>query len=106
MDSAPLILVTGATGKVGQAFIRRVISSSDEGDPTGPLAPGPQIQPQIVNGVGVCNGGVASSPHTGAINVALGDGSVRSVTGSISTATWWFALTPNGGEVLGSDWTS
>ena len=30
MDGAPLILVTGATGKVGQAFIRRVLSSSDE----------------------------------------------------------------------------
>ena len=30
MEAAPLILVTGATGKVGQAFIRRVLSSPDE----------------------------------------------------------------------------
>jgi nucleoside-diphosphate-sugar epimerase len=30
VEGAPLILVTGATGKVGQAFIRRVLSSSDE----------------------------------------------------------------------------
>ena len=30
MDEAPLVLVTGATGKVGQAFIRRVLSSTDE----------------------------------------------------------------------------
>ena len=30
MDEAPLVLVTGATGKVGQAFIRRVLSSRDE----------------------------------------------------------------------------
>ena len=30
MDDAPLVLVTGATGKVGQAFIRRVLSSRDE----------------------------------------------------------------------------
>src|SRR5262249_29288468 len=30
MDAAPLILVTGATGKVGQAFVRRVLSSHDE----------------------------------------------------------------------------
>ena len=30
MDAAPLILVTGATGKVGEAFIRRLLSSSDE----------------------------------------------------------------------------
>jgi nucleoside-diphosphate-sugar epimerase len=30
VDEAPLILVTGATGKVGQAFIRRLLSSRDE----------------------------------------------------------------------------
>ena len=30
MDEAPLVLVTGATGKVGQAFIRRVLASPDE----------------------------------------------------------------------------
>jgi prepilin-type N-terminal cleavage/methylation domain-containing protein/prepilin-type processing-associated H-X9-DG protein len=81
-----------------------VISSNDEGDPTGPGAPGPQIKPTITNGAGNCNGGVASSPHTGGINVGLGDGSVRFVSGSISTTTWWYALTPNGGEVLGNNW--
>ena len=30
MDEAPLVLVTGATGKVGQSFIRRVLSSPEE----------------------------------------------------------------------------
>jgi len=30
VEATPLILVTGATGKVGQAFIRRVLSSRDE----------------------------------------------------------------------------
>jgi UDP-glucose 4-epimerase len=30
VDEAPVVLVTGATGKVGQAFIRRVLSSPDE----------------------------------------------------------------------------
>jgi UDP-glucose 4-epimerase len=30
VDEAPLCLVTGATGKVGQAFIRRVLSSPEE----------------------------------------------------------------------------
>jgi nucleoside-diphosphate-sugar epimerase len=30
VDAPPLILVTGATGKVGQAFIRRVLASPDE----------------------------------------------------------------------------
>jgi prepilin-type N-terminal cleavage/methylation domain-containing protein/prepilin-type processing-associated H-X9-DG protein len=47
---------------------------------------------------------VATSPHTGGINVGLGDGSVRFVSQGISGATWWHAMTPYGGEVLGPDW--
>jgi hypothetical protein len=35
---------------------------------------------------------------------ALGDGSVRTVAGSISQYTFWSAVTPAGGEVLGRDW--
>ena len=82
-----------------------IISSSDEGDPTGPNAPPPQVRPALLNAsTGVCNAGVASSPHTGGINVGLGDGSVRFVGAGISSQTWWFALTPSGGEVLGSNW--
>jgi prepilin-type N-terminal cleavage/methylation domain-containing protein len=79
-----------------------IISSSELGDPTGPSAPGPQIRPPGVPAA--CNGGIASSPHTAGINTGLGDGSVRFVSGSISTTTWWYALTPAGGEVLASDW--
>jgi prepilin-type processing-associated H-X9-DG protein len=48
--------------------------------------------------------GLASSPHTGGINVGLGDGSVRFLAQGISGKTWWAALTPAGGEVLGPDW--
>jgi prepilin-type processing-associated H-X9-DG protein len=47
---------------------------------------------------------VAISPHTGGINVGLADGSVRNVAQGVSPNTWWFALTINGGEVLGPDW--
>jgi prepilin-type N-terminal cleavage/methylation domain-containing protein/prepilin-type processing-associated H-X9-DG protein len=50
------------------------------------------------------NAGLASTFHTGGINVALGDGSVRSVSPSVDTNTWWAALTINGGEVLGPSW--
>jgi prepilin-type N-terminal cleavage/methylation domain-containing protein/prepilin-type processing-associated H-X9-DG protein len=46
----------------------------------------------------------AISPHTGGINVALGDGSVRFVSQGVSGATWWYALTPARGDVLGNDW--
>jgi prepilin-type N-terminal cleavage/methylation domain-containing protein/prepilin-type processing-associated H-X9-DG protein len=44
------------------------------------------------------------SYHSGnLVNVLLMDGSVRSVTGTISLATWRALGTRNGGEVLGSD---
>ncbi len=46
----------------------------------------------------------ATSPHTGGINAGMGDGSVRFVAQGISGATWFYASTPSGGEILGSDW--
>jgi prepilin-type N-terminal cleavage/methylation domain-containing protein len=46
----------------------------------------------------------ATSPHTSGINVGLGDGSVRFVSGSISGTTWFAACTPASGDILGSDW--
>ena len=45
----------------------------------------------------------ASSAHTSGVNVLLCDGSVRSVTNSVSVATWRAMGTRNGSEVLGSD---
>jgi prepilin-type N-terminal cleavage/methylation domain-containing protein/prepilin-type processing-associated H-X9-DG protein len=56
------------------------------------------------NPEGSADGNNASSPHAGGINAALGDGSVKFVHQGISGLTWWGALTPKGGEVLGSDW--
>jgi prepilin-type N-terminal cleavage/methylation domain-containing protein len=50
-----------------------------------------------------CNWQVASTPHT-AMNVALADGSVRSLSPTMNALTWYQACTPNGGEILGEDW--
>jgi len=36
--------------------------------------------------------------------VALADGSVRTIAPSISAVTFWAAVTPAGGEMLGADW--
>jgi prepilin-type N-terminal cleavage/methylation domain-containing protein len=47
---------------------------------------------------------VASAEHTGGIMVGMGDGSVRLVAQGTSPGTWWYAMTPMGGEVLGPDW--
>ncbi|HXD85084.1 MAG TPA: DUF1559 domain-containing protein [Urbifossiella sp.] len=46
----------------------------------------------------------ATSPHTGGINVGLGDGSVRTLGSGISGATFFAACTPAGGETLGNNW--
>jgi prepilin-type N-terminal cleavage/methylation domain-containing protein len=51
-----------------------------------------------------CNWYVTQGGHTGTMVVGLGDGSVRNVATGISYLTWFYACTPSGGEVLGSDW--
>jgi prepilin-type N-terminal cleavage/methylation domain-containing protein/prepilin-type processing-associated H-X9-DG protein len=42
----------------------------------------------------------ARSRHSGGVNVALGDGSIRFVSNNIALATWQALSTMNGGEVL------
>jgi prepilin-type N-terminal cleavage/methylation domain-containing protein len=44
----------------------------------------------------------ASTSHP-TMNITMGDGSVRTVSSSMSGLTWWAICTPHGGEVLGSD---
>src|SRR5262249_17901053 len=44
------------------------------------------------------------SYHTGGMNAGLGDGSVRFLSQGMSATTWWYACTPNEGEVLDNDW--
>jgi len=77
-----------------------VIAASNAGQPTGPGAYF-LIQPMPL---GQGCGSVASTGHTGGIQCALGDGSVRNVAQGMSNTTWWYALTPSGGEVLNQDW--
>jgi prepilin-type N-terminal cleavage/methylation domain-containing protein/prepilin-type processing-associated H-X9-DG protein len=45
-----------------------------------------------------------TSPHTGGINVGMGDGSTRFVAQGVSGTTWFYASTPNLGDILGPDW--
>src|SRR5207253_2745358 len=49
---------------------------------------------------------VAQNPHSGGMNVTLGDGSVRNVSRGVSATTWARACDPrdgDGGVGLGSD---
>ena len=77
------------------------IMSSDMGYPTG-TASIPYFNPQ--GSPAACSDGRPSSAHTGAIVVAMGDGSVKVVSRGVSPGTWWAAVTPATGEVLGNDW--
>jgi prepilin-type N-terminal cleavage/methylation domain-containing protein len=58
-----------------------------------------QIQPRP----GFCQPFAMVTPHPVMI-VALGDGSVRTASASVSAATWKNAWMPNDGQVLASDW--
>ncbi len=59
------------------------------------------IHPMPPNG---CDPTLSQTPHRAGMCVAMADGSVRTVNGSISPATFWAMVTPAGGEVLGNDW--
>lgn len=51
-----------------------------------------------------CVASVAQTPHRSGMQVALADGSVRNLAGSISPTIYWGAVTPASGEILGGDW--
>jgi prepilin-type N-terminal cleavage/methylation domain-containing protein len=83
----------------GHDYYPYVALQTSNGDNVGPASLF-QVQPVQGN----CDPSRASTAHTGGIQAALADGSVRGLSAGISGTTWWAALTPAGGEVLGPDW--
>jgi prepilin-type N-terminal cleavage/methylation domain-containing protein len=63
-------------------------------------SPNFQAQPSVA----ACNPAYAQAPYAGGMMVGLGDGSVRLVNSGVSSTTWSYAVFPNDGQVLGSDW--
>jgi prepilin-type N-terminal cleavage/methylation domain-containing protein/prepilin-type processing-associated H-X9-DG protein len=59
------------------------------------------VQPRPYNGG--CDPTLASSPHSGGIQAAFADGSVRFLSADITLYTWWYLCTPAGGEVISAD---
>jgi len=51
-----------------------------------------------------CNPMLTQLIHSGVMIVGMGDGSVRSVSESISPQSWWAALTTSSGDIPGNDW--
>ena len=68
-----------------------------------PAAPLPQDSPNYES---TCDYTRTQSAHTGGLNVALGDGSVRFVPTSISAYTWATVNDPRDGGTPGSDWSN
>jgi prepilin-type N-terminal cleavage/methylation domain-containing protein len=51
-----------------------------------------------------CDHQILQTPHTGGMVVALGDGSSRIVSGSVSQSTWWTVCDGTTSAIPGSDW--
>ncbi len=78
-----------------------IIASGDCGEPTGVAA---MFQIGCKGDPSNCDGNRASTPHANGINAGMADGSVRYVNVNVNPVTWWSAMTPAGGEVLGTNW--
>jgi len=66
--------------------------------------PNPGVPFQVAPAFSACNWYVAQGAHSGAMQVGLGDGSVRGVSSGMSLTTWINAGNPKDGNPLGSDW--
>jgi hypothetical protein len=86
-------------GGAGHNYLPYFALPTTSGSPIGPVSLF-QVQPTQGN----CDPSRASTAHSSGIQVILADASVRTLSSSVSGTTWWAACTPNGGEVLGSDW--
>jgi prepilin-type N-terminal cleavage/methylation domain-containing protein len=70
----------------------------------GKVGPASKFQVTPIPYATACDPTVASTTHTGGIQVGLADGSVRTLNQQMNALTWWYALTPAGNEVLPPDW--
>src|SRR5262245_11484744 len=93
--------MTPARNGFGPAFAIRAFAAMGAPDTIGE---GSIFQVQPTPFLGNCDPTRASTAHAGGILVGLADGSVRTLSPSLSGKTWWAAVTPSEGDVLGSDW--
>jgi prepilin-type N-terminal cleavage/methylation domain-containing protein len=85
----------------GPGFAIRAFATIGAPDAVGE---GSRFQVRPTPFLGNCDPTRASTAHPGGIQVGLADGSVRTLAPTMSGNTWWAAVTPRDGEVLGPDW--
>jgi len=94
---SPYTYVSKSTGTIYPYFYAGVSSGGVKGG-------GGTLAYEVRPPKGQCSYYAAQSTTSGGLLVGMCDGSVRSVSTSVSYNTFYAATTPNGGEVLGSDW--
>jgi len=80
------------------------VGGNDTPPPPGTPGYPPDMRPEWAPMDTQCTYTNVQSFFDGGIIVGLGDGSVRVVTPDITAATWFYAINPNDGQVLGPDW--
>jgi hypothetical protein len=73
------------------------------GFPVSTIGPGSVFQ-LLPNFQTECISVLANTGHVGGMVICMGDASVRTLSPSVSGATWWALCTPAGREILGNDW--
>ena len=97
------MLLLGTAAFTGIPFLTQPTQPTVNTTPNNNCLPGNQAPPATGTNLGTTGGG-SQSFSAGGLQVALGDGSVRSVAPSISPTTWARAVNPTDGNVLNSDW--
>jgi type II secretory pathway pseudopilin PulG len=105
----PLQLIGPSTGQFAPDVPLRLDGAGRVYGKVGLATPGPgtatrPVPFQVAPGSSACDPSIPQTGHPASMQVALGDGSVRGVVGSMSQRTFWAAVTPAGGETLGTDW--
>jgi prepilin-type N-terminal cleavage/methylation domain-containing protein len=90
----------GATGSPAPGYSQ----ITTFGPPAYPLCSFWDAPPQTNIAASACDKSRLQSFHTAGVLVGMGDGSVRSVSGTVSWKTWYAAINPADGIPLGSDW--
>jgi len=68
---------------------------------------GPNSRFQVLPSPGVsnaCNAVLTSTGHPAGMQVSLADGSAHNLNPGMSGNTWWALCTPNGNDLVGTDW--
>jgi hypothetical protein len=89
--------------KLTPAYMRRA-SFADVDDVVPSATQSPTVAFQVRPKLADCDPRVPQTPYPSGMLVGLADGSVRLMSPNISPGTFWAAVTPAGGETLGSDW--